>query len=247
MSVPNNYRMVMMRAEALANARWSTIASCVGSRRIRPDHAGAPASGRDPHAPGSRPVPGKELFATTYVELDLSAANALELADELVDRAGWMLEEQVRQQLRQRARSDVPPALDMVAGDRIEPVYLMNAKGPIRVRDTVEHGTARVRLDFELLLRVLPEQSIQEKIAATLVPTVAPVVMAAVDACSDNNTTRVLAAFGDVSTMKHGQQKVTVLVGVGEQYAGYVEQVAKQFIEQARNDTGADGSTGGAA
>lgn len=238
--VRQNYQIVMMRAQALANARWLTIASGAGSRRMCPQPATSNTMhGRDPYAPGSRPIPGKELLASTFVELDLAAADAVDVADEAIDRAGYMLEEQVRNQLRTRVNSDVPPALEAGNGSRIEAVLLLNAKGPIRVRDTHTHGTSKIRLDFDLLLRVIEEPSMQKNVAEMLVPQVSVLVAAAVDACQVGRSPRVLMAHGDIATGKMGQTNICVLIGVGTDYGSQVAQIGQQLIAQAGNDNGA--------
>ena len=186
---------------------------------------------RDPYAPGSRPVPGREFLASTMVEVDMALADshpeeAEAIVSGLIDQAGYRLEEQVRASLRGRSRRgeqpSIVPALDIREGDRVYAPNLIGTHGapPIRYRITQIGNGSKIRIDLEILLALASRDEMVQGVATRLFPAVVPLVGAILGLGGD--PFRMLQAGG----MMNGKQ-VTVLVGIGRFGAARVHEAGQ--------------------
>lgn len=221
-----------------AAARWWTISAHLGVPALRDflTFGAIPDLPREPHAPGSQPNPGREFLASTTVEIDMNLAdthpdNAEAIASSLIDQAGYRLEESVRASLRGRARRGdqplVPPALDIQDGDRIYAASLVGCREgvPIRYRITQLPGSAKIRIDFELLLALASRDEMVAGLSTRLFPAVAPLVRSAI-ALEGEQPFRVLESGGTVD----GRQMV-VLVGIGRWGSARVQESGRLIRE----------------
>lgn len=222
---------IAQSAQRVSNARWHVIQLFLGTSLRTPYLSPLSEASREPLAPGFAAVPGEELFASTFCEIDIREALGADpnpgiglwgTVEASMDAACYRLECQIRAALQGSLAQKRPPAIELSDGDRIYPVPLVNATGPIRYRIT-QLSDAKVRVDLEVLLRRATARECCTAAASRLTPESIALIESA------RQVSPALRILMDASSLADGQ-RVVVVAGIGNAAAEILEQASREII-----------------